>query len=75
MKYLRTRIVPYMHCCICGKRVEKNFDGDGFVNKKYETVITKRNTEVVFHKECYKEMLKRQREGCQNGKGKSGNAR
>lgn len=56
MKYIRTSIFPNMTCCICGKKIEKNLDGDGFVND-YETVITKRNTKVVFHKECYKEMI------------------
>ena len=62
MKYLRTSITPYMHCCICGKKVGRYPGGIGFGNKNYETVITKRNTEVVFHKECYKEMLEKQKE-------------
>ena len=64
MSYKRTSILPYMTCCICGKKVGRDpvdsyLDGIGL--KNYETVITKRNTEVVFHKECYKQLLKERR--------------
>lgn len=66
MRYKRTSILPYMTCCICGKKVGRDTRGsylDGIGFKNYETVITKRNTVVKFHRECYKEMLRKQREG------------
>lgn len=66
MRYKRTSILPYMTCCICGKKVGRYPVGSYFGRyrfENYETVITKRNTEVVFHKDCYKEMLMKQREG------------
>lgn len=56
MSYKRTSILPYMTCCICGKKVGRD-PLDGIGKKNYETVITKRNTEVVFHKKCYKQLL------------------
>ena len=61
MSYKRTSILPYMTCCICGKKVGRYTEGiysERIGLKNYETVITKRNTEVVFHKECYKQLLK-----------------
>lgn len=60
MKYKRTSIFPYMTCCICGKKVgvevsDSYLDSAGIRN--YESVVTKRNTKVVFHNECYKQLL------------------
>lgn len=66
MSYKRTSILPYMTCCICGKKVGRDpVDSylDGIGKKNYETVITKRNTVVKFHTRCYDELVRKTRRG------------
>lgn len=59
MKKNLTHVVNPFECAICGKKFDYcNIDGE-----RIETVITRRKTVVKFHKECYKEMLRKQREG------------
>lgn len=53
----RTSVINTWQCAICGNDIYEHKDG------KTENVITKRNTVVRFNSECYKEMLRKQREG------------
>lgn len=48
-------IIPYDECAICGKSLCEPGLGPS------ERVITKRKTEVRFHKKCYKELCIKQR--------------
>lgn len=57
MRSKRTSVINPLQCAICGNDIYEHKNG------KIENVITKRNTVVKFNSECYKEMLKKQREG------------
>ena len=54
----RTYVVDPCECAICGKKFDYYNKSRGSI----ETVITRRKTVVKFHTECYKEVLRKQRE-------------
>lgn len=53
---MASKMYPYGYkCVICGK------DISGYKNLHGKHVVTKRNTVLNFHKECYEEEAKRSR--------------
>lgn len=60
MRSKRTSVINLGECAICGNDIYEHKNG------KIENVITKRNTIVRFNSECYKEMLRKQRDGGNN---------
>lgn len=59
MRSKRTSVVNTWQCAICGR--DFMYWGDPKPSERIETVITKRNTVVKFHRKCYEKMLKEQR--------------
>lgn len=59
MRSKRTSVINPWQCAICGENIIHLNDDD----RKIEVVVTKRNTVVRFHTECYEEMVRKQREG------------
>jgi hypothetical protein len=58
----RTSVIDPCECAICGEKLYRSLILQNRNKKGIETIVTKRNTVVRFHTECYKQLLERQKE-------------